>query len=49
MPRGGLLNFFSQQNTAGFSQDKGIPVISQAIAVNVDKDSNMKKPNAIYP
>ncbi len=39
----GRVKFFSPQNTAGVSQEKGASVISQTIAVNVDQISNAKK------
>ncbi len=38
-----LVKFFSPQNTAGVSHEKGVAVISQTIVVNDDHDSSIKK------
>ncbi len=38
----GQVKFFSPQNTAGVSKEKGLAVISQIIAVDGDQDSNVK-------
>ncbi len=43
MPMEGQVKFFSPQNTAGVSQEKGAAVITQTIEVNGDQLSNMKK------
>ncbi len=39
----GLVKFFSPQNTAGVSQEKGVAVMSQTVVVNGDQVSNVKK------
>ncbi len=39
----GQVKFFSPQNTAGVSQEKGVAVTSQTIEVNGDQVSNIKK------
>ncbi len=39
----GWVKFFSPQNTAGGSQEKGVAVIPQTIDVNGDQVSNVKK------
>ncbi len=36
----GPVKFFSPQNTAGVSQEKGVAVFSQTVKVNGDQDSN---------
>ncbi len=38
----GKVKFFSQQNTAGVSQEKGTPVISQITEANGDSFSNIR-------
>ncbi len=42
MPMQGQVKFFSLQNTAGVSQEKGVAVMSQTIEVNGDQVLNVK-------
>ncbi len=39
----GRVKFFTKQNTAGVSQEKGVAVMSQTIVVNGDQILNIKK------
>ncbi len=48
MPMDGCMKFFSPQSNAGVSQEKGVAIMSQTIAVSDDYDSNVKK-NIIKP
>ncbi len=45
----GQVKFFSPQNTAGVSQEKGVEVMSQTNAVNGDQVLNIKKETVIKP
>ncbi len=43
MPVEGWVKFFSLQNTAGVSQEKGVVVISRTVEVNGDHFSKLKQ------